>query len=167
MAFDSDHLLKRLQPVVRPCGPNFQPRTDTGSFGSDFTQFIELAAQGELTSGRPVTHPPSAELTMEQRAQLSRACDALESAGIERGGVLVHERMFLVDVPGRSVLHELGPEDAGAVQKLGGIVAVQASAEPHEATSDVSRLARQAAIPAVPPGVLAQLERGSGASGAE
>ena len=65
------------------------------------------------------------------------------------------------------MLHELGPEDAGAVQKLGGIVAVQASAEPHETTSDVSRLARQAAIPAVPPGVLAQLERGSGASGAE
>ena len=162
MGLDGDHLLKRLQPVVRPCGPDFKPRGSGAHASEDFARLIELAANGELVSGRPVSHERTPGLDRYQREQLSRACDALESAGIERGGVLMNDRTFLLDVSGRTVLRELGPKDQGCVQELGGIVWLRAKEDSEQASQSVARLARMAAIPALPPGVLAQLERGSG-----
>lgn len=163
MGLDGDNLLKRLQPVVRPCGPEFEPRGGTPSGSGDFARLIELAAVGELVSGRPVTHDRSVVLDRSQLEQLSRACDALESAGIEQGAVLMKDRTFLIDVSQRIIQRELGPDDQGRVHALGGIVRMCSKEEDGEqAPESTARLPRRAAIPAVPPGILAQLERGSG-----
>jgi hypothetical protein len=161
MSLDGDHLLKRLQPVVRPCGLEFEPRGGTPSGSGDFARLIELAAAGELVSGRPVSHQRSTCLDRSELDQLSRACDALESAGIEHGAVLMNERTFLIDVATRVIQRELGPEDQGRVHTLGGIVRMLSEEKDGEKASETpAHLPRRQAISAVPPGVLAQLERG-------
>ena len=69
-------------------------------------------------------------------------------------------RAFVLDVGSRSVVRELSAEDAGNVEELGGVIRVLgpdergAEAVPPNGTPRTLR-----ANPAVPPGVLAQLER--------
>jgi hypothetical protein len=167
MGFDGDHLLKRLQPVVRPCGPEFRPRGGRAPGDADFTQLIDMASRGELASGRPVSTPSGGALDRDRLDRLSTACDALESRGIERGAVLMDGRAFVLDVASRSVVRELSADDAGNVEELGGVIRVlgpderDAEAGPPNGTPRTLR-----ANPAVPPGVLAQLERGSADRGA-
>ena len=160
MSFDGDHLLKRLHPVVRPYGPEFPPRRRGTLEGAGFDQLIEMASRGELASGRPVEAARLHQLDQDRLDRLSTACDALEAAGIERGAVLMEGRAFLMDVPSREILREVGREDAGSVESLAGVVRVLGPDETSPETSEPSRPPRTLrANPAVPPGVLAQLER--------
>ena len=81
---------------------------------------------------------------------------------------MMEGRTFLMDVASREILGELGPEDAGAVQKLDGVIRVLGPEEQIggvEGDSDpIVPIHR--ANPAVPPGVLAQLERSGRRAGA-
>ena len=161
MAFDGDHLLKRLQPVVRPCGPEFRPRgSDVG--GADFAALVAMASRGELASGRPVQQPRNSRLEQGHLDRLSTACDAFEAAGMQHGIVLMDSRAFQLEVAGRTLIGELGPEDVGKVTDTEGVIRLDgpdasASEEAFDAPGPRIR-----AIPAVPPGVLTQLERAPG-----
>ena len=160
MGLDGDHLLKRLHPVVRPCGPEFPPRRKGTLEGAGFEELIEMASQGQLASGRPVVASVAHELDQDRLDRLSTACDALEAAGIERGAVLMEGRAFLMDVPGREILREVVREDAGTVESLAGVLRVLGPDESGVAESTTAPAPRTLrANPAVPPGVLAQLER--------
>ena len=79
---------------------------------------------------------------------------------------MMEGRAFLIDVADRSILNELGTEDAGAVQELEGVIRVLGPDEGNEDTSSDSIVPIFRANPAVPPGVLAQLERSARRNGA-
>lgn len=162
MSLDGDHLLKRLQPVVRPCGPEFRPRCSRAFEGADFAQLVEMASRGELASGRPLGKPMGSELDEERLDRLSTACDAFEAAGMERGAVLMEGRAFLLAVAERIVECELDHEKVGSVQDIEGVIRVLGPEESAQTDSGDQSQRRMCAIPAVPPGVLAQLERTPG-----
>ena len=166
MGLDGDHLLKRLQPVIRPRALDQRPRGDVASKGDDFARLIEMASRGQIATGRPIEHASVSELDQDRLDRLGTACDALESAGMRRGAVMMEGRAFLIDVADRSILNELGTEDAGAVQELEGVIRVLGPDEGNEDTSSDSIVPIFRANPAVPPGVLAQLERSARRNGA-
>ena len=162
MGFDGDHLLKRLQPVVRPCGPEFRPRGPGSPADADFAQLVAMASRGELASGRPVAQQAGGALDQDRLDRLSTACDALEASGLDLGAVLMEGRAFLMDVRLRTVIREFGADDAGNVQELGGVIRVLGPDEAAGAPSALEGQRTLRADPAVPPGVLEQLERGNG-----
>lgn len=128
MGLDGDHLLKRLRPVAAPASS--APAGGTrGAFGLDgaFARLIRLAESDQLDSQRPVDSP-STQLSEEQLQKIGRACDSLESAGLDDGLVLLGGRAFVVDVAERSIRQELEDSDSGVVQSLGGVVLVEALA---------------------------------------
>ena len=125
MSFDGDHLLKRLQPVI---GTGRVPSTDARSGGvgeGEFARIIRLANDGTLDSGRVVDVDRRFVLDAEQLAGVGRACDSLESAGLDDGIVLLGGRAFLVEVSERKIMDELGPDQTGRVQTVGGVVLVE------------------------------------------
>ena len=79
---------------------------------------------------------------------------------------MMEGRAFLIDVADRSILRELGAEDAGSVQELEGVVRVLGPDEGNETSSTEPIVPIFRANPAVPPGVLAQLERSGHRNGA-
>ena len=96
MSFDGDHLLKRLQPVI---GIGRVASTDGRSSGAaegEFARIIRLANDGTLDSGRVVDVDRRFTLDAEQLAGIGRACDSLESAGLDDGIVLLGGRAFVV-----------------------------------------------------------------------
>ena len=167
MGLDGDHLLKRLQPVVRPCGPEFPPRHRDPIEQADFARLVEMASRGEIASGRPVTARTQDTLDRPRLDRLSTVCDALEAAGLERGAVLMEGRVWVLDVPERAIADEVRHEDAGTVKALGGVVRVLGPDEEDLETAPSGPQPRNLrANPAVPPGILAQLERGGRGAGA-
>ena len=82
--------------------------------------------------------------------------------GLDLGAVLMEGRAFLMDVRLRTVIREFGPDDAGNVQELGGVIRVLGPEEVAGAPSALEGQRTLRADPAVPPGVLEQLERGNG-----
>ncbi|MAB27885.1 MAG: hypothetical protein CMJ53_01140 [Planctomycetaceae bacterium] len=125
MSFDGDHLLKRLQPVI---GTGRVASTDgrSGAVGEgEFARIIRLANDGTLDSGRVVDVDRRFVLDAEQLAGIGRACDSLESAGLDDGIVLLGGRAFLVEVSERKIMDELGSDQTGRVQTVGGVVLVE------------------------------------------
>ena len=108
MSFDGDHLLKRLQPVI---GIGRVASTDGRSSGAaegEFARIIRLANDGTLDSGRVVDVDRRFTLDAEQLAGIGRACDSLESAGLDDGIVLLGGRAFVVEVSERKIMDETG-----------------------------------------------------------
>ena len=125
MGLDGDHLLKRLRPVggvVRPA-----PTASPGSFAPEgaFARLITLAESDSIDSQRPMSAPGAHQLDEQQLQKIGRACDSLESAGLDDGLVLLGGRAFVVETSGRSIQRELGSADLGTVQSLGGVVLVE------------------------------------------
>lgn len=129
MGLDGDHLLKRLRPVAAPATSS-PPGTARGASGFDgtFARLIRLAEGGRLDSQRPVNASSTQQLSEEQLESIGRACDSLESAGLDDGLVLLGGRAFIVEVADRSIRQELDESDSGVVQSLGGVVLVEAMA---------------------------------------
>lgn len=111
MAIDARHLLKRLEPVVRPTGL----RTTDGQAPLEQAEFDDLlarAARGELASGRTIdTSILSEEFDPELLERMSRVADAAETAGFQRILVVAEDRPVVIDVPGRVLERELGFTD--------------------------------------------------------
>ena len=84
MGLDGDHLLKRLRPVAAPATSS-PPGTARGASGFDgtFARLIRLAEGGRLDSQRPVNASSTQQLSEEQLESIGRACDSLESAGLD------------------------------------------------------------------------------------
>lgn len=126
MSFDGDHLLKRLRPVVGPAHTAAAADCRTsGAPEGEFARIIRLADDGTLDSGRVVDVDQRFVLDARQLAGIGRACDSLESAGLDDGIVLLGGRAFLVQVGERKIMDELGGDQAGRVQTVGGVVLVE------------------------------------------
>ena len=125
MGLDGDHLLKRLRPVASPAASSStRPHAASGSDGV-FSRLIRLAESDQLDSQRPVVSAGTQQLSEEQLLKIGRACDSLESAGLDDGLVLLGGRAFVVEVADRSIRQELTDTDAGAIHSLGGVVLVE------------------------------------------
>ena len=129
MGLDGDHLLKRLRPVGTPgVLPSCGPRGASDPDGA-FARLIRLAESDALDSQRPIRSSSAQHLSEEQRQKIGRACDSLESAGLDDGLVLLGGRAFVVETAGRTIRRELMETDAGAIHPLGGVVLVEGPAE--------------------------------------
>lgn len=125
MGLDGDHLLKRLRPVAGPtASPSVKPHGTPESDGA-FARLIRLAESDLLDSQRPVVSTGTHELSEEHLQKIGRACDSLESAGLDDGLVLLGGRAFVVEIAGRSIRQELTETDAGSIHSLGGVVLVE------------------------------------------
>lgn len=138
MGLDGDHLLKRLRPVggvVRPA-----PAASPVSLAPEgaFARLITLAESDSIDSQRPMSSPGAHQLDEPQLQKIGRACDSLESAGLDDGLVLLGGRAFVVETSGRSIQRELGSADLGSVQSLGGVVLVEG---PESGTDEVGHQA--------------------------
>ena len=153
MAFDGDHLLKRLQPVVRPMPASPADRRTSGAVEGEFARIIRLAHDGRLDSGRAIDVDRRFVIDADQMAGIGRACDSLESAGLDDGIVLLGGRAFVVEVAGRKIMDELGADQTGRVQAVGGVVLVEpvAVSSADEAASDDAEAAHEQAESAVLP----------------
>ena len=125
MSFDGDHLLKRLQPVIGIGRVSSTDGRSSGAAEGEFARIIRLANDGTLDSGRVVDVDRRFTLDAEQLAGIGRACDSLESAGLDDGIVLLGGRAFVVEVSERKIMDELGSDQTGRVQTVGGVVLVE------------------------------------------
>ena len=125
MSFDGDHLLKRLRPVVGPTPTAPSGNRTSGVPEGEFARIIRLAHDGTLDSGRDVDVDDRFVLDAQQLAGIGSACDSLESAGLDDGIVLLGGRAFLVEVGSRRITGEIGADQTGRVQTVGGVVLVE------------------------------------------
>lgn len=110
MPIDSNTLLKRLEPIVRPVsmtGPIASGRSPLEAQG--FDELLHLVSKGEVSSGAPVRvsdliDPP---LDDEQRSRLAAAADLAQAAGSRRALALLDGRGLVLDVADRTVTQEL------------------------------------------------------------
>ena len=107
MPVDSQILLKRLEPVVRPTGVvRTQPVRPMEQ--ADFDELLARAGRGELASGRRIDDSVLVEpLDPEFTERMGRVADAAEAAGFERVLVVVDERPLLLDISDRKLEREL------------------------------------------------------------
>jgi len=113
MTADHGQLLKRLEPAVRPVEST--PEADWRSPGSTergayapasdlpFRHLIEMAARGDLASGRTIRIAPGIEIGPEDQARIALAADRAEAAGSGRALLLLRDESFLLDVRDRRI----------------------------------------------------------------
>lgn len=120
---DSTTLLGKLGSGITPVG-NFRSQP-SGLADASFASLLQKAGRGEISSGRPVTVDPSAniELTDDQLDRIATAADRIEAAGSSRAVVLIDERAVTLDVMTRRVTGEIDMAEAVAT----GIDAVAAA----------------------------------------
>ncbi len=112
MKFDAAHLLKRLEPSVRPVAGR------DGAVAAQFEhqgfgELLALVSSGRVGSGEPVTcdcelHPP---LDDAQYARLSAAMDRATVAGSKRSIMLIDGRGLVADIQDRKIDSELTDAD--------------------------------------------------------
>jgi hypothetical protein len=110
MSIDAHHLLRRLEPALRPNAavlPGAAPIDQ-----AEFDDLLARAERGEIGSGRDVdTAALSEPLHEDLRQRLARVADAAQAAGFQRVLVVAGDRPVLLDVPGRSLEKELSAAD--------------------------------------------------------
>jgi len=111
------HLLKHLEPAVRPTVPTSRADRRGGSAASridstdagyqPFQHLIELAIGGKLTTGRKVAANPGIEISNEELSRIAAAADRAEAAGGRMAVVLIHGKGFILNVKRRRVIESL------------------------------------------------------------
>jgi hypothetical protein len=123
------HLLKRLEPAVRPAtAPPGTTRPKAPIESQSFEQLLGRARAGAIHSGRQVQvaaelQPP---LDAAQLERLSDAADQAEAIGATRALLLLDGRALVLDVANRTIVSELN--DATAVPGIDAAVRVGAMA---------------------------------------
>jgi len=106
MAVDAHHLLRRLEPAVRPNTRDLPGAAPIDRAG--FDELLARASRGEIGSARQVDVSSIDEPIDEViRERLARVADAAEAAGYERVLVVADERPLLLAVARRELELEL------------------------------------------------------------
>ncbi len=121
MRSDPLHLLKRLDPPVRPASSGRSPNAPLESRG--FDELLTLVARGEVQSEQPVTSALIGEtaLSPDELHRLGEAADLAEAAGFRTALVLMEERSFVLDVNERRVLRDLTNERTATIALDGAV----------------------------------------------
>lgn len=107
MRTDPFHMLKRLDPPVRPVSSGRSPNAPLESRG--FDELLTLVARGEAHSELPVSSELTGEhaLSEAEQARLGEAADLAEAAGFATALVLLDGRSLVLDVAARRVMDDL------------------------------------------------------------
>lgn len=107
---DVPNLLQKLGSGVRPAGTERPPRSLLGAVGQSFAELLGKAADGQITSGLPVTVAKGAgvNLSAEQLVRIGSAADRAHAAGADRAVVLIDGAALKLDVATRTIT---GPAD--------------------------------------------------------
>ena len=129
MAIDARHLLKRLEPVVRPTGlrhaEGYSPLEH-----AEFDDLLARAARGELASGRNIdTSNLVEDFPPELLDRMGRVADAAEAAGFRKILMVAEDRPVLLDVPARVLERELGHTDDEQLHRVDAAVRLLAEEE--------------------------------------
>lgn len=109
MRTDSQQLLRRLEPVVRPAGVRSSVNGRESIDRAGFDELLVRAEQGDFESGRDIDDAILEEPLDDQiRQRVGRIADAAEVAGHERILVIAEDRPILIKVSDRRVDGELG-----------------------------------------------------------
>jgi hypothetical protein len=128
MTIDSSQLLHRLLGPIRPAGLAAPPAPRLPIEAQSFEQLLAQASQGELRSERSVTIAPGVGAALEaiQLDRLAQAADRAETAGARRALMAIDGRALVIDLPSRTVVHELSPSTTHAVVPVDAAVSVPA-----------------------------------------
>lgn len=121
MAADSLHLLRQLEPIVRPAYADAQPGKGTVPLEQQpFGELLASASAGLIESGRPVTAHAQAtgRLDPAQLSRLASAADRAEAAGARQALLLVDGRGFVLDVANRQITAELSADSPATMFHL-------------------------------------------------
>ncbi len=130
MAADSAHLLRRLEPAVRPAFATPPPpqHPQPPLEGQSFNELLALAQQGSVRSGRAVhwggAVDPARPIDEQQLTRLSAAADVAEAAGARRALMLIDGRGVVLDVANRTLVAELADDGAARAVKVDAAVNV-------------------------------------------
>ncbi len=156
MAINASHLLKLLEPAVRPGQPSVpQPASRLPLESQSFDQLLALASTGALQSGRQIelAFEPDPPLDAQQLERLAAAADQAEAAGATQALMLIDGRGFMLDVQSRTLMAELSGDPATRVMRIDAAVFVPSIDE----ELAVSRIAMPGSG-LLPAGVLEQLQ---------
>jgi hypothetical protein len=143
MMIDAHHLLKRLEPAIRPNGrANLASRPSIDSAG--FDALLASAERGDLASGREidlsVLQTPLQEDLPDRMASIA---DAAEVAGFARVLVATGDRSVVLDVPGRRLECELLHSDNETLYAVDAAVRLVDEADLKETNRAPARLNHQ------------------------
>lgn len=129
MRVDAFKLLRRLEPVVRPCGLSSvvaNPSIATAAFDD----LLASAQRGELASGRIVDDSKlDTPLDGYVTERLGRIADAAEVAGFARVLVASCDRTLVLDVANRMLEGELTSASGESFHRVDAAVRVLSEAE--------------------------------------
>lgn len=123
----SGHLLKRLEPSIRPAYAGEGTRRPQAPLESrSFDQLLALVSDGTVRSDRSLTleFEPQDELTEEQMARLASAADVAEASGSTRALLLIDGRGMVLDVSQRQLQAELSEDHTSQLAKIDSAVYV-------------------------------------------
>ena len=107
MSTDALHMLKRLEPVIRP-GQAIACSSQVPLEQAGFEDLLARAERGEFESGRGIDTASGVDhLDEEMNSRIAKVADAAEAAGFNRVLVIADERSVLLEVPGRKIEKEL------------------------------------------------------------
>lgn len=142
---DPLHMLKRLNPPIRPMGAErAHGRAPIESRG--FDELLTLLASGELQGETPVetVSVTGAPLDAAQQRRLAGAADLAEEAGFRQALILMDERSFILDIQERRLIEESTGASADRVLNVDGAVRVATG----RAESSAPRDPRRSIMPA-------------------
>ena len=139
MSIDSHQLLRRLEPVVRPCATSViaeSPSFETAAFDARLAK----AERGEFASGSPIDQSMLASpLGGDFADRLSHVADAAEVAGFTRVVVAAGERSVVLQVSERRLDCELSPGDKESFHRVDAAVRLLSD---QDITANRSRIAQ-------------------------
>ena len=158
MTIDPSHLLKKLEPAVRPAGaPGARHVPQAPLEQQSFDELLQLVSTGSISSGRPVSLgaslPDEEELDEAALRRLAAAADLAEASGARRAVMLLDGRGLVMDVASRAVIAELSANASHRLVDIDAAVYVagddDAPVEPMPGQPDAGR---------IPAAVLEQIE---------
>lgn len=105
------------------------PRNDA----ADFSELLERARAGEVTTGAPVRTAQGLDLSLsdEQLARISAAADKAESQGAHRAVVLIDGMALKIDIATRTITDRVQASSAGLLTDIDAVVSVPDPKEKH------------------------------------
>ena len=155
MSTDALHMLKRLEPVVRP-GQAIAFSAELPLEQAGFEDLLARAERGEFESGRRIDHAAGIDpLTDEMNSRIAKVADAAEAAGFNRVLVIADDRPMLLEVRDRKIEKELVAVDQERLYSVDAAVRVLSEKEMTEAVEGIGSPVHHPAQ-AQPPAAIAE-----------
>ena len=155
MSTDALHMLKRLEPVIRP-GQAVVCSSQLPLEHAGFEDLLARAERGEFESGRRIDHATGlAPLSDEMNNRIAKVADAAEAAGFDRVLVIADDRPVLLKVSDRKIEKELVAVDQERLYSVDAAVRILSEKEMTETVEGIGSPVHQPAQ-SQPPAAIAE-----------